>query len=1044
MSHRPKARPSVDYRPVGEERWRAPTAAGRRARSRVKPWTLAIDFGTTSTVTVIGVEGERPHVLEVGGDRRMPSIVYIDDDGSVLVGHVAAGLALSDPRRGIRGLKSRLGHPTPIVLAGEAHRAVDLVAEVLAFSLAEATRHQGSAPTQTRLTYPATWSRPRRSELLEAAAKAGLPEPTLIAEPVAAALTYGETVGIPDGSHVAVFDLGGGTFDTAVLLRSGENFKVIGKPTGDPELGGELFDEIIMNEVGERLEGEWWDSLMTSDDMQWRQAAGRLRAECKRVKEAVSSHPYGELVIGTPDGLSQQRLTRDEVEALLEPHVDEAIELLQRCVSDAAVPASALSAIFVAGGASRMPMIERKLREAYPGIALGLQGDPKAAVAYGALVASPGTLDVGLGAGSTAVTKPLAAPLPPRAPANSSADRSAPTAQPLSPLAAAAQPTIPPTPSPAAPSPAAPSPAMPFAPPASAPTVPPTPQAPGHHSPATVVGAPAQAPGAPASPVSAPTDQGSSPNRGPILAALAGVTALVALAIGFVVLNGGDEPANGPTEDTEQTSTETGESDTTSDSQPDETETETPETSDAITVGADGEFQSLPDAIAAAPAGATLMLAGETFTVPNTIEVSQAITIIGAGPDSTIITSDGQMDRAVMRFNSSEVTLSELSVTYGGTSPTNILEFDNATIDLLAVTVSGARFDANNPSFSASGNGIAAIGTTSGTMESIIATDNEIGIGLHDRTSVDVSLSVTSDNRDHGFGFFDTTSSTATSNTSSSNGISGFAMFNTASPSLIGNTSSENEGPGFVYFDASAGIARDNTAEANMSNGFELQSTASPNLTANEASANAADGFRWVGESGGLASGNEASDNLSDGFVTVGTASPQLNANLATGNTVDGFAFAESSTPIVISNTANDNTEAGFSWLSNAAGTASENTAMGNVIAGFYVGGTSSPTLTDNTADTNPGTGFLWTNEATGRAEGNEAKGNTLNGFEVQGTAAPNLINNQSNNNTGLGFGWFQKAGGTGSMNSTSGNESSPSFVDPGASPELSDNTFDE
>ncbi len=355
-------------------------------------------------------------------------MVFVDDQDRILVGQVAADLALGNPGRSLRDLKSRLGQPAPIVLGGRPYRAIDLVAEVLRAVLAEAVRYYDSQPVETRLTHPATWSRARREALLEAANLAGLPRPQLIPEPVAAALTYVETVGVPAGSHVAVFDLGGGTFDTAVLRRTAEGFEVVGRPIGDGAIGGELFDEIVMNLVGEQLAPEAWDQLTASDDPAWRQSAARFRSDCKRAKEAVSAHEFGQLTISTPIGQSSARITRDDVEASVEVHIDEAVELLERCVAQAGIDGSELAAVFVAGGASRMPIAKRKLDAAFPDVRVSTQGDPKAAVAYGALLGSPGRATAGDAAASStlvdaaqtpAVSTPAAqAPVAPQRPAS--------------------------------------------------------------------------------------------------------------------------------------------------------------------------------------------------------------------------------------------------------------------------------------------------------------------------------------------------------------------------------------------------------------------------------------------------------------------------------------------------------------------------------------------------------------------------------------------------------------------------------------------------
>ncbi len=364
-----------------------------------RSWTLAVDFGTTATVAAIAEGLDRPLILEIGGERRMPSVVFIDEDGSIVVGQAAAGLAVSRPDRAIRAPKSRLDEQVPLVLGGQPYRATVLVTAVLRAVLAEAIQHQGSPPVRTRLTYPATWNRPRRAKLLEAATNAGMPDPVLIAEPVAAALTYAEGASIPAGSHVAVYDLGGGTFDTAVLQATSNGFRVVGRPLGDAQLGGELFDEMLMNLVGEKIDPDAWDELLVSDERPWRQAAARLRNESKRVKEALSIHGYGEVVVGLPGGTIEARVTQEELEELVGPYIDESIELLGRCIADAGITIDDVRSVYVTGGASRMPLVERRLREAYPAMAISRQGDPKAAVAFGALVATPESLDLAIAAG---------------------------------------------------------------------------------------------------------------------------------------------------------------------------------------------------------------------------------------------------------------------------------------------------------------------------------------------------------------------------------------------------------------------------------------------------------------------------------------------------------------------------------------------------------------------------------------------------------------------------------------------------------------------
>ena len=390
-------------------------------------WTLAVDFGTSFTVVAVRIDGRPPETIEIGGERRIPSIVLVDDDGAVYVGRVAEDLAASRPGRALRAPKRRLGEPAPVVLGGKPYQVVELVAALLRHVFDEAVRHMGSPPSAVRLTHPATWSRPRLARLLEAAAKAGLVDATLVPEPVAAALAYANDVAVPDGAHVAVYDLGGGTFDTTVLRAESGTFTVVGRPAGDANLGGELFDEMLANLVGGRLRPDVWDELQVSDDPAWQRAANALRSEARRAKEALTTAPYAELLLPLPGGMVTERITRDDLEQLVQPYIDESVRLLVQCVRDAGIEPASLAAVYQVGGASRMPMIERTLSAAVPGVPVSRRGDPKTAVALGATMAEPSgsvldlqaaggrtTLDSNPGAGSAAPLL-LPPPLPPSA-----------------------------------------------------------------------------------------------------------------------------------------------------------------------------------------------------------------------------------------------------------------------------------------------------------------------------------------------------------------------------------------------------------------------------------------------------------------------------------------------------------------------------------------------------------------------------------------------------------------------------------------------------
>ena len=313
-------------------------------------WILAIDFGTSYTVAASKIGDRPPEVIEVAGERRMPSVVMIDTGGTVLVGRTADDLSGTHPGSTLRALKNRLGDQAPVVLDGRPYQVVNLVASLLRSVYVESVRQMGEPPTEVRLTHPATWNRPRLNRLLEAAVKAELVNPALVPEPVAAALSFASEVGVANGAHVAVYDLGGGTFDTAVVTSSGGGFNIVGRPSGDQNIGGELFDEIVSNHLGEQLPPDAWEAIQIGDEPLWQQVGATLRNEARKAKETLSGNPYADLIVPLPTGLQQIRLTRTEFEDLVQPYVAETVVLLDRCVMEAGLRAEELAGISLVGG----------------------------------------------------------------------------------------------------------------------------------------------------------------------------------------------------------------------------------------------------------------------------------------------------------------------------------------------------------------------------------------------------------------------------------------------------------------------------------------------------------------------------------------------------------------------------------------------------------------------------------------------------------------------------------------------------------------------
>jgi actin-like ATPase involved in cell morphogenesis len=353
----------------------------------MRDWALAIDFGTTYTSSAI-VTAEGVEVLEVEGVRRLPSCVLLLD-GELVVGTAAEQQATMYPANSERCPKRALGVHPHLLLGGEPVRTVDAVAAVLRAVYDEALRRSNSQPpVEVRLTHPARWTQTRLDALREAAVVAGIGEVSLLPEPVAAALHYAAD-NVRIGEHVAVYDLGGGTYDTAVLRRTQDGFQLVGPPGGDDRLGGEDFDHRLADLLRERLaadDPEVAAHIAESDDPTWRLAAAQLRNGARVAKEALSRQTTYRVQLPPPID-RELRITRPELEELIHDDVARTVAELQATIARAGLKDTDIAARYLTGGSSRIPLVSRMVHEAFAD-APDTYDDPKVAVAIGAAKAT--------------------------------------------------------------------------------------------------------------------------------------------------------------------------------------------------------------------------------------------------------------------------------------------------------------------------------------------------------------------------------------------------------------------------------------------------------------------------------------------------------------------------------------------------------------------------------------------------------------------------------------------------------------------------------
>ncbi len=352
-------------------------------------WAVGIDFGTSRSAGATGTAGADGRVLDVSplemeGNRWIASAVLRTPEGELVVGAAADNLAGVHPDRLERTPKRALGSGAPILVGGAPLDPVDAAAAVISMIVAEGRLRAANAPPDVAvLTHPVRWAGVRREALRAAGERAGLGDVVLVEEPVAAAIHYAaEHVAV--GAHAAVYDLGGGTFDTAVLLRTEEGFEVVGEPGGDEFIGGEDFDHRLFRYFGEVLaEGapDLWEQMLTSDERRWKRAALDLLVQARRAKEALSSYTSTQVFVPVAD--RDIVVNRSQFESMIIDDVERTVELMEETVHGAGLEGDQLAAVFLVGGSSRVPLVATMVAERFGGKVV-TRDEPKAVVALGA------------------------------------------------------------------------------------------------------------------------------------------------------------------------------------------------------------------------------------------------------------------------------------------------------------------------------------------------------------------------------------------------------------------------------------------------------------------------------------------------------------------------------------------------------------------------------------------------------------------------------------------------------------------------------------
>jgi len=344
---------------------------------------VGIDLGTTNSELALYRDGRSEILADEQGRKILPSVVGLTEAGDILVGEEARNQLLLYPDRTVRSIKRRMGHAETVRMAGKEYTPQEISAIILKRLKEIAEAQLGHAVRKAVITVPAYFSDTQRQATREAGEIAGLEVARIINEPTAAALVY--EAAQHQGKRILVYDLGGGTFDVSVVRIEQGVVEVISSH-GNNHLGGDDFDHKIVEHVLEHLK------LKHGVDVADRpQAMARILRSAEDAKKQLSDHPYARIAeeylaehSGQPVNLDLE-LSREEYEDMIAPFIEETLGAIHIALESAGLTSSQVDEILLVGGATRTPLIRRRLVEAFGTQPRG-EVDPDLCVAMGAAI----------------------------------------------------------------------------------------------------------------------------------------------------------------------------------------------------------------------------------------------------------------------------------------------------------------------------------------------------------------------------------------------------------------------------------------------------------------------------------------------------------------------------------------------------------------------------------------------------------------------------------------------------------------------------------
>ncbi len=349
---------------------------------------IGIDLGTTNSAMAVMQAGKPEIIANSEGNRTTPSVVAVNKNGERLVGQIARRQQVTNPKNTIYEVKRLIGrnfndsevqrdlkllgyeikkggNGVKVVMADKEYSPEEISAMILAKLKADAEAFLGDKVTEAVITVPAYFDDSQRQATKDAGKIAGLEVKRIINEPTAAALAYGLDKEGKSDEKIAVYDLGGGTFDVSIL-ELGDGVFEVKSTNGDTHLGGADFDRVIVNYFVDEFKKE--SGIDIADD---KPAMQRLRDEAEKAKIELSTAQEVDINLPflTADAEGpkhfEHKLTRSKLESLVAELIDKTQDPCEKALKDAGLKASDIDAVVLVGGMTRMPSVQEKVKKIF-------------------------------------------------------------------------------------------------------------------------------------------------------------------------------------------------------------------------------------------------------------------------------------------------------------------------------------------------------------------------------------------------------------------------------------------------------------------------------------------------------------------------------------------------------------------------------------------------------------------------------------------------------------------------------------------------------